>query len=176
VLAVDPDLYDEEQRLDPSGPLPYKIEFDHRDGMPVGVRITAHYGEDFTPDVLLAAARTAATWLRFERANHDEDAWHETTGRGIRAELRSVWDGKVTDIYLATLAWAYAEVATRPFLKVIPTLAGMLDRSPNTIKMHVVRARDRGFLTGETGKAGGELTARGRAVLDKHLEETHPYG
>jgi hypothetical protein len=143
-------------------------EGDPVEGPPTSVTITVSPGEELTPDRLTFAARQAVAWLRMERAEHDEESWRETTGRDVAAGLRSVWDGKVTDLYLATLAEAYTEVVRRPFLKVIPTLAEMLGRSPNTIKMHVVRARDRGFLTGETGKAGGDLTSKARQLLDEH--------
>jgi hypothetical protein len=144
------------------------IEF--RDG---GVLITPNEGQtELDPDVLLANARTAAQWLRMERRDHDADAWHKTRGWELRTELKIAWQGKVTDLYLATLAMAYVEVAEHPALKVMPTLGEITGKSPNTVKMHLVRARDRGLLTGEPGKTGGELTD----LADRIILDNHPYG
>lgn len=143
------------------------MEFDtDADGVPIAVTLSAR--EDaFSPELLLAAASAAASQLRVMYGISARAEWEEVTGRQLRTELRSAWHGRVTDLYLATLAKAYVEIAQQPFLKLIPTLAGILDRPANTIKMHVVRARDRGFLSaGEAGKAVGHLTDAARQALN----------
>lgn len=165
---------DQDDTLNPG--VQIDVETRAEDGLPVAVTLRAHSGLHMTPELLAVATTRAAAQLRVLLSERESAAWHATTGQHVRAELRSVWQGRVTDVYLATLAWAYVEVRKCDFVHIIPTLAGMLERSPNTIKMHVVRARDRGFLTGETGKTSGKLTARARRILDQHLADAHPHG
>lgn len=129
------------------------------------VLITPEGDEVLTPESLLDQAKLAASELRELRERVFELDWRKRRGRelGYRIEQAST-DGKVTDVYLATLAMAYVELSQLP-VKVMPTLGRLLDRSPNTIKMHLVRARDRELLTGEPGKTGGQLTDKARNIL-----------
>ena len=119
-------------------------------------------GVELTPELLARAGKEAGRLLEWQRVGV---AWEAERRPQLEQELRDAWHGSVTDVYLATLAKAYAEVSELPGLHVIQTLADMLGRSPNTIKMHMVRARDRGYLAGEARKAHGELTDRAREVL-----------
>jgi hypothetical protein len=145
----------------------YTVQFaglDGPDGEAVTIRTAA--GEQLTRDMLARAGRHAGTLLQQTRDQQARDTWDELIRPLLTEELRLAWTGKVTDLYLATLAKAYWVVSTEPYLKIIPTLADMLDRSANTIKMHVVRARDREMLSlTEGGKGEGELTAKGERTL-----------
>jgi hypothetical protein len=144
----------------------YGYEVKHVWDGDTSVRITADAGEALTPEGILEQAKQAAHELRELRARWTEMAFREARGKELASQLFDAWgDGKVSDLYLATLASAYVEISGVPELKVMPTLGRLLDRSPNTIKMHLVRARDRGLLTGEPGKTGGKLTAQARKIL-----------
>lgn len=123
-------------------------------------------GQKLTSDLLTRAGREAGRLLHEAREQEAEQTWDEVIRPLLTAELEQAWSGRITDLYLATVAKAYAEVSAYPHLKAIQTLADMLGRPANTVKMHVVRARDRGFLsvTG-AGRGEGVLTDTGERVL-----------
>lgn len=66
----------------------------------------------------------------------------------------------VTDEYLARLSVAYEQLA--PHGRAVSSrLANEMRLSVNTVKGHIVRARNEGFLTpAEPGKEGGQATAK----------------
>lgn len=72
---------------------------------------------------------------------------------------------EVSDEYLARLAVAYE--ACVPLGKAVSTkLAKTLGISVNTMKGHIGRARNDGFLSpAEPGKEGGQATAKARQII-----------
>ncbi|VBA57600.1 hypothetical protein LAUMK191_04095 [Mycobacterium attenuatum] len=75
--------------------------------------------------------------------------------------------GKVTDEYLARLAVAYGELAPER-RDVSAALADALGKPLQTVKGHIMRARNSGFLTKAIdGKEGGVATPEAREVLTK---------
>lgn len=123
-------------------------------------------GVKLTSELLTRAGREAGRLLHQAREERERQGWEEVIRPLLTEELRRASTGGITDLYLATVAKAYAFVSDYPHLKVIQTLADMLGRPVNTVKMHVVRARDRGFLsvTG-AGRGEGTLTDHGERVL-----------
>ncbi len=98
-----------------------------------------------------------------------------TTGTGREAAQAMVsaygdGGGKVTDEYLALLAVAYEELAPQR-RDVSTALAGALGKPVPTVKGHIMRARNSGFLTkARAGTEGGEATDKAHKVLDKLAE------
>lgn len=74
-------------------------------------------------------------------------------------------NGRVSDEYLARLAAAYAELA--PARRDVSTaLASALDKPLPTVKGHIMRARQQGFLTkADPGKEGGQITDKTKELL-----------
>ncbi|WP_367132502.1 MULTISPECIES: hypothetical protein [Streptomyces] len=86
----------------------------------------------------------------------------------------------VSTAYLVALASLYKDMADSGAKALTPDLARFIDRRPDTLKAHLKQARRDGFLTTVTGKAGGELTPKARAVLADldldSLAEPRPQG
>jgi hypothetical protein len=78
--------------------------------------------------------------------------------------------GRVSDEYLARLAVAYGDLA--PERRDVSTaLAVALGKPVQTVKGHIMRARNSGLLTKAIdGKEGGEATEKAREVLAKLAE------
>jgi hypothetical protein len=77
---------------------------------------------------------------------------------------------KLADLELAEFARDYVALADAGVPNVIVQLAGKLHMSPDGIRSRRRSAIRRGFLTAgdsSTGRAGGELTARGKLILGK---------
>jgi hypothetical protein len=76
--------------------------------------------------------------------------------------------GKVTDEYLAALAVAYEEAVAEGRV-VVGLLSGALGNKPiPTIKGHIMRARQAGFLSATVpGKEGGEASEEARKLVAK---------
>jgi hypothetical protein len=80
------------------------------------------------------------------------------------AEHRAA-DGSITDKYLAALSVAYEELAPRG-RGVSIALARALDIATTTLKGHLVRAREDGYLSKAVpGREGGEATDKARKLL-----------
>jgi hypothetical protein len=79
--------------------------------------------------------------------------------------------GKVTDEYLAALAVAYEEAVAGGKI-VVGLLSGALGNKPiPTIKGHIMRARQSGFLSATVpGKEGGEASDEARKLVAKMSE------
>ncbi|MFF2084575.1 hypothetical protein ACFVVM_12405 [Nocardia sp. NPDC058176] len=70
------------------------------------------------------------------------------------------------DRYLAMLSAAYVAAIDAGHKPPTKYLADLLGKSTETIRGHLWKARQRGYLEGHQGKAGGTLTAAGRALLE----------
>lgn len=128
------------------------------DGTAVTIRSTD--GTPLTSKTITVAATEITRRLR----DAEQQQW-EAVEPQLQRELKAAEDDhKITSRYLATLAKAYEAVPS--YLRPVQTLATMLNRSPDTVKMHLVRARDRGLLSpGEPGKGQGTLTQKGETAL-----------
>lgn len=74
-------------------------------------------------------------------------------------------DGRVTDLYLARLAHAYAE-ASRHHRHVSVRLAAAPHRAIQTVRGHLVRARKEGLLTpAAEGREGEDITAKAQDLI-----------
>lgn len=74
-------------------------------------------------------------------------------------------DGRVTDLYLARLAYAY-EKAAEDHRDVSMRMATALNRPVQTVKGHLMRARKEGFLTPAIeGREGGGTTAKAKDLI-----------
>lgn len=89
----------------------------------------------------------------------------ERVGKRQSAELRSLVAVGITDEYLATLAQTYVRLVMTGEKSVIRRLAELVDKSPETIKIHLKEARKRELLTTVKGRAGGHLTSKARQIL-----------
>ncbi|MFE3763773.1 hypothetical protein ACFXPI_18695 [Streptomyces sp. NPDC059104] len=94
-----------------------------------------------------------------------EDVTRRWDASGEAARLVLAAEG-VSERYLATLAVAYAAMAESGAPAPVPRLAQLIGRRPETVKDHLKKARRDGYLGTLTGKAGGEVTDRAKAVLD----------
>lgn len=83
------------------------------------------------------------------------------------AKLRTLAKDGVTDQYLANLAWHYTTRVDAGERHVVEHLAKVLGKSPVTTRSNLNAARKRGLLTSIGTRAGGELTAKARQLLDE---------
>lgn len=90
----------------------------------------------------------------------------ERIGKRQSAELRSLVANGITDEYLATLAQTYVRLVMTGEKSIVRRLAELVDKSPETIKIHLKEARKRDLLTTVKGRAGGHLTSKSRQILD----------
>jgi hypothetical protein len=139
---------------------PWEMEFTREDGRIVEVVIRATGDGELGSDAIREATSAAITTLR--------------RGQGRLASGRSLYKlgrayesagGKMTPEYLAQLAISYGEAAAEG-RAVMPVLAAAIGGNPATVKGHVLKAREEGYLTKATpGKEGGEATDKARRVL-----------
>jgi hypothetical protein len=115
----------------------------------------------------------AAAWKLAKQAPEAQRTWEEAAGKlnemGEAAGLALKGEG-VSGRYLTLLASAYTAMADFGAPAPIPWLARLIGRRPETVKDHLKRARRDGFLTTVAGKAGGELTDKAKAILEKMAE------
>lgn len=83
---------------------------------------------------------------------------------GASAGLLLASEG-VSETYLAMLAATYKAMADLGAPALVPWLARLIGRRPETVKDHLKRARREGYLTTVAGKAGGELTEKAAEQL-----------
>lgn len=93
------------------------------------------------------------------KAQEADDALRDALSRAARST-------HVTDQYLAMLAATYVALVGMGVPSVTARLADYTGRQPETVRQHLGRARQAGFLTSVKGKAGGTLTAKAEALLD----------
>lgn len=143
---------------------PYEVELHRSDaGDLVKVVIEAVGGDgNLSYEELREATRSVLDHVRSTSPRAEVDpsgalaamvAAHRVAGR------------EVSDEYLARLAVAYE--ACVPLGKAVSTkLAKALEISVNTMKGHIGRARNEGFLTpAEPGKEGGQATPKARQII-----------
>lgn len=135
-------------------------------GGPISIMIKPY--PDATDEELIGGL--SSTVLRHIDFRTGRDKWLEARAKyfdkggieSVRAQqLRRILerDG-VTELYLAFLANAYAQLTRAGERSVASKLAEMTGRSPDTMKQHLHKVRKAGMLTAIPGKAGGELTSK----------------
>jgi hypothetical protein len=133
---------------------PWELELTREDGRLVEVVIRAT-GDELGFNAIREATDAVLSKLRRERPT--------PVGPSVLGPLRRAHqaaDGKMTPEYLAQLAVTYSELAARG-RAVMPALSNAIDRPAATVKGHVMKAREQGYLTDATvGREGGEPTAK----------------
>lgn len=90
-----------------------------------------------------------------------------------RAELRrALTEDGVSDYYLAFLSWQYVQAAGTGQSNINDFLAEMVGKPVGTVRGHLIRARQKGLLTGSHGRKGGELTDAAEDLLEPYIQ-TH---
>lgn len=146
---------------------PYEALVTRQDGELVEVTIRAvGDGVALDYDTFSAAVRAIQ-----ERLRRDESHAKMQSRRADSVVLRGLREaygdghGRMTPEYLANLARAYAD-GSKGSKSVVPLLAAAIDKPSATVKGHVVKARQEGYLSeAEAGRSGGELTDKAREVL-----------
>ncbi|SOJ53574.1 hypothetical protein MSIMFB_01075 [Mycobacterium simulans] len=154
------------ERLSP----PYEIEL-HRDGGKlVQVVIRAVGGDgNLSYEELREATRSILDRVRHEHISAMQRRTTASPPRSVKAMVLEYNDGNhgVTARYLASLSVAYEDLA--PQGRAVSTkLAGALGIPVTTLKGHLVRAREDGYLTKAVqGREGGEATEKAHEVLNR---------
>lgn len=136
--------------------------------------VTVRPGRNATDDDL--AGGIPATLMRQLNFSDVVDEWRKKRERrtDLSAKQKSATtqrlrtllsDQGVSDEYLANLADAYVRLVMNGDRSVTKSLAGMIDRSPETVKLHLKQARAKDLLTTVRGRAGGHLTDAARVLL-----------
>jgi hypothetical protein len=85
---------------------------------------------------------------------------------GLDQQIRAELANGLSERLLALVAARYVELVSQGQAKPLDVLAEITGRSNQTAKGWLWQARKRGLLTGSAGRAGGEVTAKARALLD----------
>ncbi|MFB8415678.1 hypothetical protein ACFC63_09230 [Streptomyces albidoflavus] len=149
---------------------------------PARILITAH------PDAAPATTQggVASTVLRqidFKKAG---DQFRSVRPTSTEREVAQVSEGEalrwlldsegISDAYLAFLAESYVRAVSRAVPNVTAHLAELTHKRPETIRGHLKEARKRDLLTTVPGKAGGQLTAKGREITTgEYLDKVTDY-
>jgi hypothetical protein len=142
---------------------PWEIELTRDDGRIVEIKIKATGAEELSLDAVREATNAVLSKMRLEPGSD----MARTIARSLFMldQIYKHAGGKLTPEYLAQLAVTYSDVAATGSA-VIPALARAIDGKPATVKGHVVKAREEGYLTKTTpGKEGGDATDKAREVL-----------
>ncbi|NMN93556.1 hypothetical protein [Antrihabitans stalactiti] len=105
----------------------------------------------------------AAKEWRKQRKQTDTRSERVDTKRAQR--LQKLVAVGITDEYLAWLAKTYVALVSEGERSVTARLAELVDKKPETIKIHLKEARKRELLTMVKGRAGGHLTDKSREIL-----------
>ncbi|MEV1293870.1 hypothetical protein [Pseudonocardia sp. NPDC049635] len=156
---------------------PYELLLTREDGRIVEVTVRAVGTGELDLTQLQQAWRALTDKLRHDELRQRNRrrflASRDDADHDVLARLTAAWQaagGQLTDEYLATLAIAYEEVSKLPGRGVLDDLAVAIGRPMATVKSHVARAREEGFLTPTSkGRSGGQATARARELVSSQL-------
>ncbi|WP_328358605.1 hypothetical protein OG976_04795 [Mycobacterium sp. NBC_00419] len=150
---------------------PFRVQLVHdADDRLIGVNIRAGDGAELDHDMVREATRSLLDHLKRDQLSAVKDARHERSA--MLDSLAEAYQAGVTDEYLARLAVAYEELSANGYNRATTILASAIGGANTlprpTVRTHVKRARDAGFLTQTTqGKGGGQATDQARALLEK---------
>ena len=91
--------------------------------------------------------------------------WGAELARRALRKLSDAGDRRRDDLYYALVADAYVSTTSRGDKRPVMTLALVTGSNVETMRSRIREARNRGLLTGESGKAGGSLTDKAREML-----------
>lgn len=147
---------------------PYKVQLVHDDDdRLVGINIRAAEGNELDHETVREATRSLLDHLKREQIST-----HNSRVRSLPAVLAPLkaayaeGRGKMTPDYLARMAVAYEELAASG-ASVLVSLAAELDKPVPTIRTHIKRAEEEGYLSATTQgtKEGRKATARAWSQL-----------
>lgn len=146
----------------PTGPItggPQRVTIEAADGAPPGEALRG------ISTTILRRINPIAAIGRAKASAPDSADLPDFAPRG--EVMRRLLEGEgVSPAYLVTLASLYKDMADSGAKSLAPDLAAFIGRRPETVKTHLKQARRDGYLTTVAGKAGGELTAEARTILD----------
>jgi len=148
-----------EQRI---GPWRVVFEWDREVAQGNPSRLVIEPAPDAKPDEVVGGVSTTvlrAVQIRRPQAESPELVAAIAAVRALNGR------GPSDPIYLATLARAYAEATAHLVPNPNGYLAERIGKSQNTVKAHIMKARQAGLLTSNPHRAGGELTARARRLV-----------
>jgi hypothetical protein len=160
---------------------PYRVQLTHDESdRLIGISITAVDGNELDDDTIREATRSLLAHFKRQQFRETKDQRF----RDVRARNQRVRDlqtaflepltaayargkGKMTDEYLARLAAAYEELAATG-ASVLVSLSVELGKPVPTIRTHIKRAEDKGYLTKTTqgSKEGRQATPLARELLE----------
>ena len=156
---------------------PWLVEYhwpaDADQGGPARITISPH-AEAAPADLAGGLSSTVVRQLDFRKAAKE---WRRLRRRGEEAvdparrklaqRLQGLVSDGITDEYLAALADTYVTLVSEGEASVTTSLAELVGKKPETIKIHLKSARKRGLLTTVKGRAGGNLTDEARRILGR---------
>jgi hypothetical protein len=150
---------------------PYVIEMGEEDGRLVQITVRAVNGGTLGYDEVREATRQILDHTRREHVRATvprRSAPSDSDAVRLMAEAYDRGNGRVTDEYLARLAVAYEEVVAEGRIVVAALSTSLNDKPIPTLKGHIMRARQAGFLTAAvSGREGGEATQKARELIDR---------
>jgi hypothetical protein len=149
---------------------PYRVQLVHdEDDRVTGINIRAVEGNELDLDTVRDATRSLLEHFKREHILIANQRVRRlpTSFLDPLAAAYVRGQGRMTDEYLAHLAVAYEELALTS-ASVLVTLAATLDKPVPTIRTHIKRAEDGGYLTKTTqgSKEGRKATPSARKLVE----------
>lgn len=145
---------------------PYSVQLvhDERDRL-VEINIKAADGNELDHDTIKEATRSLTDHFRRQQIQQRNQLVRDSGD--VLEKLAVAYDkGRVTDVYLARLAEAYDQLA-QTGASILITLSTVLDKPIPTIRTHIKRAEEKGYLTPTTqgSTEGRRATPLARQVI-----------
>ncbi|MFT9722736.1 hypothetical protein ACM0CJ_06995 [Mycobacteroides abscessus subsp. abscessus] len=147
---------------------PYRVQLVHdEDNRLVEINIKAADGNELDHDTVKEATRSLTDHFRREQIQQRNQLVRDS-GELLEklAAAYAKGQGKVTDVYLARLAEAYDQLA-QTGASILITLSTALGKPIPTIRTHIKRAEEKGYLTPTTqgSTEGRQSTPLARQVI-----------
>ncbi|MGV0628578.1 hypothetical protein [Mycobacteroides chelonae] len=147
---------------------PYRVQLVHdEDNRLVEINIKAADGNELDHDTVKEATRSLTDHFRREQIQQRNQLVRDS-GDALEklAAAYAKGQGKVTDVYLARLAEVYDQLA-QTGASILITLSLALDKPIPTIRTHIKRAEEKGYLTPTTqgSTEGRQSTPLARQVI-----------
>ncbi len=147
---------------------PYRVQLVHdEDNRLVEINIKAADGNELDHDTVKEATRSLTDHFRREQIQRRNQLVRDS-GDALEklAAAYAKGQGKVTDVYLARLAEVYDQLA-QTGASILITLSLALDKPIPTIRTHIKRAEEKGYLTPTTqgSTEGRQSTPLARQVI-----------
>lgn len=147
---------------------PYRVQLVHdEDNRLVEINIKAADGNELDHDTVKEATRSLTDHFRREQIQRRNQLVRDS-GDALEklAAAYAKGRGKVTDVYLARLAEVYDQLA-QTGASILVTLSVALDKPIPTVRTHIKRAEEKGYLTPTTqgSTEGRQSTPLARQVI-----------